>query len=58
MAKNNKKKNDTLAAVRAASREAAIGKGLPGTYNPNRTVRFSTPSDKHAARGRTWKGGY
>lgn len=56
MAKRKNTNRDTLAAVRAASRDAAIGKGQPGTYNPNRTVRFATPSDKRAARGRTWRG--
>jgi len=40
--------------VRKASRDAACGKGLPGQFNPNRSVRFnSKKTTKRAARGRT-----
>jgi len=43
----------SIAGVRDAARKAANGSGRPGQFNPNRSVRFSTPSNKHAARGRT-----
>ena len=51
--KKKAKTTDNTAGVRKASRELAIGKGRPGQFNPNRTVRFATPSDKYAARGRS-----
>lgn len=48
---------EALAGVRKTSREAAIGKGRPGQFNPNRSVRFtSRATDKRAARGRKYKG--
>jgi hypothetical protein len=49
--------SERTASVRKASRDAAIGKGQPGSFNPNRSVRFNSKNtDKRAARGRTWKG--
>jgi len=44
---------DRTAAVRDAARRASNGSGRPGRFNPNRSVRFSTPTDKRTARGRT-----
>lgn len=46
----------TTSEVRRRAREAAVGKGRPGQFNPNRAVRFATPTDKQAARGRTYRG--
>ena len=40
--------------VRKASRDVACGKGKPGRFNPNRSVRFASKNtDRRAARGRT-----
>jgi hypothetical protein len=43
------------AAVRETSRNIACGKGVPGRFNPNRTVKFGTKTDKNDARGRTYR---
>jgi len=56
MAKNKRKKTQQrpeLASVRAAARQRDIDAGLP-----NCSYRFSTPTDKYKARGRSWKGEY
>ena len=58
MAKKRKQTSQdaALAAVRRQSREAAVGKGVPGSTNFNRSVRFKTPTDKYDARGRSHRG--